>query len=201
MWFRRLQATVLSLCTFLFTWGKVILIRLNLLCSRLEITILPPPGGPMDASKCMPWEERINQYVCCIYLTAKLLHQLNWCPCCFFTDWELCDVDHCMNLRDLSLLLLYILKRNCYFTAHVFAGLVRSELSAKVSPVAFYQRVKGFDSLVNADSVCWLCSLIRIQRLPKIQPWNWFMVFLLTRALALNNNNNNKNEFAKSIKY
>ena len=85
---------------------------------------------------------------------------------------KLCDVDHCMDLRDLSLLLLYILKRNCYFTAHVFAGLVRSELSAKVSPVAFYQRVKGFDSQVNADSVCWLCSLIRIQHLPKIQPWN-----------------------------
>lgn len=159
MWFRRLQAIVLSLCTFLFTWGKVMLIRLNLLCSRLEITILPPPGGPMDASKCMPWEERINQCVCCIYLTAKLLHQLNWCPCCFFTDWELCDVDHCMDLRDLSLLLLYILKRNCYFTAHVLAVLVRSELSAKVSPVAFYQRVTGLipkeTQIQSVGSVLW----------------------------------------------
>lgn len=30
------------------------LIRLNLLCSLLEITILPPPGGPIEANKCMP---------------------------------------------------------------------------------------------------------------------------------------------------
>ena len=48
-----------------------------------------------------------------------------------------------MDLQDLSLLLLYLLKRNCYFTAHVLAVLVRSELSAKVSPVAFYQHVTG----------------------------------------------------------
>ena len=38
----------------LLTWGKVMLMRLNLLCSRLEITILPPPGGPMEASTCIP---------------------------------------------------------------------------------------------------------------------------------------------------
>ena len=27
------------------------LMRLNLLCSRLEMTILPPPGGPMAARR------------------------------------------------------------------------------------------------------------------------------------------------------
>ena len=43
----------------LLTWGKVMLMRLNLLCSLLEITILPPPGGPMDASRCIPcWVEQ-----------------------------------------------------------------------------------------------------------------------------------------------
>ena len=35
------------------TCGKVMLMRLNLLCSLREMTILPPPGGPIAASRNM----------------------------------------------------------------------------------------------------------------------------------------------------
>lgn len=35
------------------TWGKVILMRLNRLCRRPEMWVLPPPGGPIDAIKNM----------------------------------------------------------------------------------------------------------------------------------------------------
>ena len=40
------------------------LMRLNLLCSLLEITILPPPGGPMEANRCMPCHELNNKTIC-----------------------------------------------------------------------------------------------------------------------------------------
>ena len=44
------------------------LMRLNLLCSRLEMTILPPPGGPMEASRNMDWENKGMGTCTCIYV-------------------------------------------------------------------------------------------------------------------------------------
>ena len=48
-------------CAKQLTWGKVMLMRLNRLCRRLEMTIRPPPGGPMAAMRNMScWKETIR---------------------------------------------------------------------------------------------------------------------------------------------
>ena len=50
-----------QLCAKWLTWGKVMLMRLNRLCRRLEMTIRPPPGGPMAAMRNMScWKETIR---------------------------------------------------------------------------------------------------------------------------------------------
>lgn len=40
------------------TLGKVILMRLNRLCKRSEMRVLPPPGGPMDANRNVSYQRR-----------------------------------------------------------------------------------------------------------------------------------------------
>ena len=39
------------------------LMRLNLLCSLLEMTILPPPGGPMAARRNMSYKVIIHMLI------------------------------------------------------------------------------------------------------------------------------------------
>ena len=48
-----LVLTATMIRSALHTCGKVMLMRLNRLCSLREMTILPPPGGPIAASTNM----------------------------------------------------------------------------------------------------------------------------------------------------
>ena len=44
------------------TCGKHMLIMLNLLCKRRDMTILPPPGGPIAPRRCMSCFKDIYHY-------------------------------------------------------------------------------------------------------------------------------------------
>lgn len=62
------------------TCGKVIFIMLNLLCNRLDITILPPPGGPIAPRRCMSCNKLsdVTRKLMLITLSTNLITSLTW---------------------------------------------------------------------------------------------------------------------------